>query len=107
MKKIVEDLGKRGIEKYTIYKLDNPFPFYLLDLNKLNISRPYYASFFKYITIEFCDPGYKVVFYDEKERYATHKILGFAKKGKAIEYFNEMLLDISQLKGGEHNGRDG
>ena len=45
MKKIVEDLEKRGIEKYTIYKLDKPFPFYLLDLNKLNISRPYYASF--------------------------------------------------------------
>ena len=42
MKKIVEDLGKRGIEKYTIYKLDNPFPFYLLDLNKYNISRLYY-----------------------------------------------------------------
>ena len=107
MKKITEDLGKRGIEKYTIYKLDNPFPFYLLDLNKLNISRLYYASFFKYITIEFCDPGYKVVFYDEKERYATHKILGFAKERKAIEYFNEVLLDISQLKGGEHNGRGG
>ena len=107
MKKITEDLGKRGIEKYTIFKLDKPFPFYLLDSNKYNISLPYYASFFKYITIEFWDPGYNVVFYDEKERYATHKSLGFAKEGKAIEYFNEVLLDISQLKGGEHNGRDG
>ena len=86
---------------------NKPFPFYLLDSNKYNLSRPYYASFFKYITIEFCDPGYNVVFYDEKERYATHKRLGFAKEGKAIEYFNEVLLDISQLKGGEHNGRDG
>ena len=104
MKRIVEDLGKRGIEKYTIYKLDNPFPFYLLDLNKLNISRPYYASFFKYITIEFWDPGYNVVFYDEKERYATHKSLGFAKEKNAIECFYELLLNISQLKGGEHNG---
>ena len=104
MKRIVEDLGKRGIEKYTIFKLDKPFPFYLLDSNKYYISRPYYASFFKYITIEFWDPGYNVVFYDEKERYATHKSLGFAKEGKAIEYFNEVLLDISQLKGGEHNG---
>ena len=104
MNKIEVYLWEKGIEKYTIYKLDNPFPFYLLDLNKLNISLPYYASFFKYITVEFWDPGYNVVFYDEKERYATHKSLGFAKEEKAIEYFDEMLLDISQLKGGEHNG---
>ena len=107
MKKIVEDLRKRCIEKYTIFELDKPFPLYLLDSNKYNISRPYYASFFKYITIEFMDPGFHVVFYDEKERYATHNSLGFAKEEKAIEYFNEVLLDISQLKGGEHNGRDG
>lgn len=53
MKKITEDLEKRGIEKYTIFKLDKPFPFYLLDSNKYNINRPYYASFFEYITIEF------------------------------------------------------
>lgn len=99
MKRIVEDLRRKGIKGYTIYKLDNLFPFYLLDLNKLNISRPYYASFFKYITIEFCDPGYNVVFYDEKERYATHKSLDFGKEEKAIEYFNEVLLDMSQLKG--------
>ena len=97
MKRIVEDLRRRGIKGYTIYKLDKPFPFYLLDSNKYNISLPYYASFFKYITIEFWDP-------DEKERYATHKNLGFAKEGKAIEYFNEVLLNISQLKGEEHNG---
>lgn len=104
MKKIEVYLGEKGIEKYTIFKLDRPFPFYLLDLNKYNISLPYYASFFKYITIEFWNPGYNVVFYNEKERYATHKSLGFAKEEKAIEYFDEMLLDISQLKGGEHNG---
>ena len=107
MKKITKDLEKRGIEKYTIFKLDKPFPFYLLDLNKHNISRPYYDSFFKYITIEIWDPGYNVVFYDEKERYAAHKNLGFAKKENAIDYFNEVLLDIYQLTGGEHNGRDG
>lgn len=53
MKKLEKRLRERGIARYTIYKLDKPFPFYLLDLNKLNISRPYYASFFKYITIEF------------------------------------------------------
>ena len=98
MKKIVELLRKRGIEKYTIFKLDKPFPLYLLDSNKYNISLPYYASFFKYITIEFWDLGYNVVFYDEKERYATHRSLGFAKEENAIDYFNEVLLDISQWK---------
>ena len=98
MKKIVENLKRRGVKKYIIYELDKPFPFYLLDLNKYNISLPYYTSFFKYITIEFWDPGYNVAFYDEKERYATHKSSGFAKEGKAIEYFNEVLLDISQWK---------
>lgn len=97
MRKIVEDIRKRSIEKYTIFELDKPFPFYLLDSNKYNISLPYYASFFKYITIEFWDPGYNVVFYDEKERYATHKSLGFAKEKNAIEYFNNLLLDISQI----------
>ena len=103
MKKIVEDLRKRGIEKYTIYKLDKPFPFYLLDLNKLNISRPYYASFFKYITIEFWRPVYGVFFYDSEGKFATCVNIGFTEKS-VIEYFNELLLDISQLKGGEHNG---
>ena len=103
MKRTVEDLRRRGIKVYTIYKLDNPFLFCWLDLKKLNINFPR-TPYFQYITIEFWDPGYNVVFYDEKERYATHKSLGFAKEGKAIEYFNKVLLDISQLKGGEHNG---
>ena len=103
MKKLEKRLRERGIPRYTIYELDKPFPFYLLDLNKLNVSLSW-APCFQYITIEFWDPGYNVVFYNEKERYATHKSLGFAKEEKAIEYFNEVLLDISQLKGGEHNG---
>ena len=104
MKKIVENLRKRDVKKYIIYELDKPFPFYLLDLDKLNIDAPFDNYFFKYITIEFWDPGYNVVFYDEKERYATHKSLGFAKEKNAIECFYELLLNISQLKGGEHNG---
>ena len=32
------------------------------------------------------------------------KALVLQKEEKAIEYFNEVLLNISQLKGGEHNG---
>ena len=32
MKRIVEDLRRRGIKGYTIYKLDNPFLFCWLDL---------------------------------------------------------------------------
>lgn len=40
MKKIVENLRKRDVIKYTIYELDNPFPFYLLDLDKFNIDAP-------------------------------------------------------------------
>lgn len=47
MKRIVEYLKGRGIKGYTIYKLDNPFLFYLLDVNKLNIMLPYYESFFQ------------------------------------------------------------
>ena len=103
MKKITEDLEKRGIEKYTIFKLDKPFPFYLLDLNKLNISRPYYASFFKYITIEFWGPVYGIFFYDSEGKLATCVNIDFTEKS-VIEYFNELLLNISQFKGGEHNG---
>lgn len=99
MKRIAEYLKERGIEKYTIFELDKPFPFYLLDSNKYNISLHYCASFFKYITIEFCDPGYNVDFYDKKERYATHKSLGFTEEKSAIEYFNSLLLDISQKQG--------
>ena len=40
MKKIVENLRKRNIIKYIIYELDKPFPFYLLDLDKLDIDAP-------------------------------------------------------------------
>lgn len=103
MKKIVEDLRKRGIEKYTIFKLDKPFPFYLLDLNKLNINLPC-APYFQYITIEFWGPGYGVVFYDSKGEFVTYVGSGFAKEKNAIECFYELLLNMSQLKGGEHNG---
>lgn len=55
MKRIVEDLRRRGIKGYTIYKLDNPFLFYLLDLKKLGISLPC-TPYFKYITMEFWWP---------------------------------------------------
>ena len=103
MRRIVEDLEKRGIEKYTIFKLDKPFPFYLLDSNKYNIGLPYYASFFKYITIEFWDPGYNVVFYDTKERYATHKSLGFAKEKSGtlitVDFALEQGKDIYVVPG--------
>ena len=34
MKKLEKRLSERGIERYTIYELDKPFPFYLLDLKK-------------------------------------------------------------------------
>ena len=97
MKRIVEDLRRRGIKGYTIYKLDKPFPFYLLDSNKYNISLPYYASFFKYITIEFWDPSYNVVFYDSKGEFATCVSSSSAKEKNAIECFYELLLNISQL----------
>ena len=104
MKKIVEYLKGVGIKRYTIFELDKPFPFYLLDVNKLKIMLLYYDSSFKYVTIEFWDPSYNVVFYDEKERYVTNRETGFIEEKSAIEYFNNLLLDISQLKGGEHNG---
>lgn len=55
--------------------------------------------FFKYVTIEFWGPGYNVVFYDAKERYATHRETGFTEEKSAIEYFNSLLLDISQKQG--------
>ena len=103
MKKIVEDLEKRCIEKYTIFKLDKPFPFCWLDLKKLNINFPC-APYFQYITIEFWGPGYGVVFYDSKGEFVTYVGSGFAKEKNAIECFYELLLNISQLKGGEHNG---
>lgn len=103
MKKIVESLRKRDIIKYTIYKLDNPFLFFWLDLKKLNINFPR-TPYFQYITIELWVPGYGVVFYDSKGEFATYVGSGFAKEKNAIECFYELLLNISQFKGGEHNG---
>ena len=103
MKKIVEVLEKRCIEKYTIFKLDNPFLFFWLDLKKLNINFPR-TPYFQYITIEFWGPGYSVVFYDSEGVFATHVGSGFAKEKSAIECFYELLLNMSQLKEGEHNG---
>lgn len=46
MNEIAEHLKGRGIKRYTIFELDKPFPFYLLDINKLKIMHPYYDSFF-------------------------------------------------------------
>ena len=94
MKKIVENLKRRGVKKYTIYELDNPSPFYLLDLKKLGISLPC-APYFKYITMEFWWPIYCINFYDEKEMLVAHVNTGFTEKN-AIEYFYELLLNISQ-----------
>ena len=99
MERIAEYLKGRGIKRYTIYELDKPFPLYLLDVNKLKIMLLYYYSSFKYVTIEFWDPSYNVVFYDEKERYVTNRETGFIEEKNAIEYFNELLLDISQKQG--------
>ena len=95
MKKIVEDLRRRGIKGYTIYKLDNAFSFYLLDLNKLNISLPC-APWFEYIVIESSGLEYNVVFYDEVGVFAAHRKFGFAEEKSAIEYFNELLLNTFQ-----------
>ena len=103
MKKITEDLEKRCIEKYTIFKLDKPFLICWLDLKKLNINFPR-TPYFQYITIEFWRPRYGVVFYDSKGEFVTYVGSGFAKEKNAIECFYELLLNISQLKGGEHNG---
>ena len=97
MKKIVEDLGKRGIEKYTIYKLDKPFLICWLDLKKLNINFPR-TPYFQYITIEFWEPVYGVFFYDSEGKFATCVNIGFTEKS-VIEYFNELLLNISQKQG--------
>lgn len=95
MKKIVEDIRKKGVQRYTIYKLDKPFPFYLLNLDKLNISLPC-ALYFEYITIEDCGPIYSVVFYDEAGVFAAHKKFGFTEEKYVIEYFNELLLNTFQ-----------
>ena len=103
MKRIVEDLRRRGIKGYTIYKLDNPFLFCWLDLKKLNINFPR-TPYFQYITIEFWGQRCGVVFYDSKGEFATYVGSGFSKEKNAIECFYELLLNISQLKGGGHNG---
>ena len=94
MKRIVEDLRRRGIKGYTIYKLDNPFLFCWLDLKKLNINFPR-TPYFQYITIEFWGPVYDVFFYDSEGKLATCVNIGFTEKS-IIEYFNELLLNISQ-----------
>lgn len=96
MKRIVEHLKRRGVERYTIYKLNNPFPFCLLDFKKLNINIPC-TPYFQYITIELWGPGnYGVVFYDREGVFASHVSSGFAKEKSAIECFYELLLNISQ-----------
>ena len=97
MKKIVEYLKGRGVERYTIYKLNNPFLFCWLDLKKLNINFPR-TPYFQYITIEFWGPVYDVFFYDSEGKLATCVNIGFTEKS-AIEYFNELLLNISQKRG--------
>ena len=96
MNEIAEYLKGRGIKRYTIFELDKPFPFYLLDVNKLKIMLLYYDSSFKYVTIEFWDPSYNVVFYDAKERYVTNRETGFIEEKSAIEYFNKLLLNTFQ-----------
>ena len=97
MKRIVEYLKGRGVERYTIYKLNNPFLFCWLDLKKLNINFPR-TPYFQYITIEFWGPVYDVFFYDSEGKLATCVNIGFTEKS-VIEYFNELLLDISQKQG--------
>lgn len=94
MKKIVEYLKRKGLAKYTIYELNNPFPFYLLDLDKLSISSPS-TSCFKYVTIELRWPRYNVFFYDGEEMFTAQVNISFTEKG-ATEYFNDLLLDMSQ-----------
>ena len=82
MKKIVENLRKRGIIKYIIYELDKPFPFYLLDLDKLDIDAPF-DNYFKCVTIELWRTCcYNIVFYDTKVRFAGYKIIPFSEEKK-------------------------
>lgn len=95
MKRIVEDIRKKDVQRYTIYELDKPFPFYLLNLDNLNISLGYIA-YFKYITIELRKLGYNIFFYDERGRVAAYRNICFTEEKKAIEYFYKLLLDISQ-----------
>lgn len=104
MKKIVENIRKKGIKRYAVYELDKPFPFYLLNLDNLNISFAY-TTYFKYITIELRKFGYHIFFYDGKGRLTAYRNIGFTEEKKAIEYFYELLLDISQeMKKGDCNG---
>lgn len=99
MKKIVETLRKRDVIKYIIYELNKPFPFYLLDLDKLDIDAPL-DNYFKCVTIELWRTcGYNIVFYDTKVRFAGYKTIPFFEEKNAIKYFNELLLDISQKQG--------
>ena len=49
-----------------------------------------------------CDELLKPEVYEDYKRMQT-----ISKEKNAIECFYELLLNISQLKGGEHNGRDG
>lgn len=99
MKKNVENLRKRGITKYIIYELNKPFPFCLLDLDKLDIDAPF-DNYFKCVTIELWRTCcYNIVFYDTKVRFAGYKIIPFSEEKEAVEYFNELLLDISQNEG--------
>ena len=97
MKKLEKRLRERGIARYTIYELDKSFPFYLLDLKKLGISLPC-APYFKYITMEFWWTIYCINFYDEEEMLVARVNNGFTEKS-VIEYFNELLLNISQKRG--------
>lgn len=98
MKRIVEDLRRRGIKGYTIYELDKPFLFCWLDLKKLNINFPR-TTYFQYITIELWGTRYVVVFYDSEGEFITCVGSGFAKEKSAIECFYELLLNISQKRG--------
>ena len=103
MKKLEKRLRERGIARYTIYELDKPFLFYLLDLKKTQYKFSL-CSLFSVYHNRILGPGYGVVFYDSKGEFVTYVGSGFAKEKNAIECFYELLLNISQLKGGEHNG---
>lgn len=106
MKKIVEDIRKSGVKRYVVYELDKPFPFYLLNLDDLNISLAY-STHFKYITIESRKLGYNIFFYDEKGRLTTYRNIGFTEEKNAIEYFYELLSYISQKKKNEKGDCNG
>lgn len=106
MKKIVEDIRKKGVQRYTVYELDKPFPFCLLNLDNLNISLTY-TTYFKYITIELRKLGYNIFFYDERGRLTAYRNIGFTEEKKAIEYFYKLLSYVSQKKKNEKGGCNG